>query len=471
MLIKNNFYLVGIKGVAMTALACALNDLGKNIAGSDVEEDFVTKKVLDSLHLLVESGFTHSLPEETEVVIFSGANGGSQNPQVLEAKKKGLLVLSQARAQAELFNQKQGVAVCGVGGKSSVSAMLAYIWEKSTPQSYLVGVGEIVGLDKTGQFLPASPYFFAEADEYVEDPATLDPRHIIPRFSFLKPQIIIANSLRFDHPDAYRDFEHTKEVFLNFFRQLPSTGALVYNADDVNLTLLAQTLIKEKPALKLLSFGESKVSDFRLLDYQLPADQDQAVVTIKTPTKEHFTFNLSLPGQFNALNALATLVASSILGMTEADFGQLITGYRSVARRLEFKGVRHGLLCYDDYAHHPEEVAAVIKALKTWHPDKKIITAFQSHTFSRTKKLFPSFVQAFALADEVLMIDIFPSAREAFDQTINSTMLCQAIEETFPGKKALNVGTISALKEVLAQIQTNDVFVTIGAGNIYQVYD
>lgn len=469
MLENNFFYLVGIKGVAMTALASALIDAGKTVAGSDVAEDFVTKKMLAELPITIDVGFDGPLPKETQVVIFSGANGGSQNPQVLAAKQRGLLVLSQARAQAALFNLKKSVAVCGVGGKSSVSAMLAYAWQNYQPQSYLVGVGEIAGLAKTGQYLANSPYFFAEADEYIEDPAHIDRDHLVPRFSFLKPFITICNSLRFDHPDAYRNLAHTKQIFLDFFRQIAAGGTLVYNGDDQNLVELAQILRAENRDLHLVSFGTAPTCDFRLLAYQTQLGQAQ--VTAQTPTDSALTFTLAIPGQFNALNALAAMAASQQLALAPAQFAPLLANYHSVSRRLQFIREQNGVLCYDDYAHHPDEIIATLAACKKWWPQKRLVVAFQSHTYSRTKQLFDAFVAAFADADEVVMIDIFPSAREAFDPSITSTMLCDAITAKFPGKKATNLGTLAKLKAYLSQLKAGAIFITVGAGDIYHVYD
>ncbi len=472
MLEKNNFYLVGIKGVAMTALAACLVDAGKQVRGSDVIEDFPTKESLAKLNLILDFSFDAPLPADTQVVIFSGANGGSHNPQILAAKKRGLLVLTHAQALAAFFNSKRGLAVCGVGGKSSISAMLAFGTQKLKPQSYAVGVGEILGLKQIGQFLPQAPFFIAEADEYVEDPiaaqtAIKKGAPITPRFSRLIPEIIICSSLRFDHPDVYRDFVHTKQVYGDFFRSLKSGGTLIYNGDDVELVNLVKIIQGENHPFHFISYGEGEKCDFRLTSYQIA--QGKAHVTVRYQKKD-FCFTFYLPGKFNALNALAALAAASVMGLPLDLFVQALADYRSVKRRFEFMGERHGVLCYDDYAHHPAEIAASIAAMRAWYPDKRLVVAFQSHTYSRTKQLFPAFIDAFSLAPEVVMIDIFPSAREAFDPSITSDMLCQAIEQKFPGHRAVNLRTLTALQDYLAQEKAGTVFLTLGAGDIYQVY-
>ena len=473
MLEKNNFYLVGIKGVAMTALAACLVDAGKTVRGSDVAEDFPTKESLKKLHLPVDIGFDAPLPKETQVVIFSGANGGSQNPQVLAAKKAGLPTFTHAQALSFFFNLQQGVAVCGVGGKSTISAMLAFVTQKLAPQSYAVGVGEILGMKQIGQFLPASDFFIAEADEYVADPiaaqaAIAKGEPITPRFSYLQPKITVCSNLHFDHPDVYRNLDHTKQVYLDFFRQIRPQGTLVYNGDDVNLVELADILRSENRQLHLVSFGESDGCDFRLTDYQSDSGKDRFALV--TPEGDSLAVELNLPGKFNAKNATAALAALQAMQFDLPQAIAALADYQSVKRRFEFMGERHGVLCYDDYAHHPDEVRAAIEAIKAWYPDKKIVIAFQSHTYSRTKKLFAEFVDAFAQSPQTVMIDIFPSAREAFDPSITSEMLCTAIEQKFPGHKAQNLKTLAALRQFLAQQKAGTVFVTLGAGDIYQVY-
>lgn len=473
MLEHEHFYLVGIKGVAMTALAACLVDAGKNVRGSDVASDFPTKKSLAKLNLTLDKNFTAPLPVETQVVVFSGANGGSQNPQVLAAKERGLLVLTHAQALGEFFNAKRGVAVCGVGGKSTISAMLAFATQKLAPQSYAVGVGEILGLKQIGQFLPQAPFFIAEADEYVEDPVAAQAAikkgaAITPRFSRLQPETIICSSLRFDHPDVYRDFTHTKEVYSNFFRSLKYNGTLIYNGDDQNLVTLIKQLQSENLPLHFLSYGEGETCDFRLTDYQVVNQKAYYKIIYQ---KQIFPLTLNLPGKFNALNSVAAFAAAIPLGLSLTPMATALASYQSVKRRFEFIGERHGVFCYDDYAHHPAEVAAAIQALQTWYPERKVVVAFQSHTYSRTKQLFAQFVDAFAQAQQVVMIDIFPSAREAFDDSVSSDSLCDAINAKFPHHHAQNLHTLVALKQFLAQQKTGTVFITIGAGDIYEVYE
>lgn len=269
----------------MTSLAQLLLDAGKKVRGSDVAEDFPTKIQLDRLHLPVDTSFPTPLPSDIDCVIYTGAHHGQHNPQVEWAKANNIPTITHAQALASFFNQKQGVAVCGVGGKSTISAMITWILNSlHLNPSFSVGVGNIPGLEKTGAWTD-SPYFIAEADEYVEDPS-VDQSEIVPRFSYLQPSITVCPNLRFDHPDVYRDFDHTKAVFKTFFQQ--TRDALIVNADDPVLLDLAKQTHK-----KVITFGENEGADFRLIGYTAKAGETQTIFEHKGTA---YAFKLTIPG-------------------------------------------------------------------------------------------------------------------------------------------------------------------------------
>jgi len=468
-----SFYLVGIKGVALAALAQCLLDAGKKVTGSDVAEDFVTKQVLESRRIEINVGFdTNSITStQSEVVIYTAAHQGPQNPQVLAAVAKGLPVFSHAQALAELFDQKQGLAVCGVGGKSTTSAMIAWVLELiGHHPSFAVGVGGIAGLDNTGSWSQTSNFFVAEADEYVTDPsAPARGEKITPRFSYLHPLVTVCTNLQFDHPDVYRDFEHTKSVFATFFQQIKAGGSLIINADDQPLVTLAENIKETLAEVKVLSFGRSELANCRLLEYR----SAEGTIAAKFRLLElDYQLTLHIPGEFNVFNALAAITAVSTLGVEPQAAANALASFKSTMRRTEYIGQKQGVTYYDDYAHHPHEIEKVIASFREWYPRAKLVIAFQAHTFSRTKALFKEFVTSFKGADEVLMIDIFASAREAADESISSATLCEAIADQFPLIKAQNLGTLDELTQYCqTQLKAGDVCVTVGAGNIYELHE
>jgi UDP-N-acetylmuramate--alanine ligase len=467
------FYLVGIKGVAMASMAQLLIDAGKTVRGCDVAEDFVTADVLKSLTCQVDIGFDHPLPPDTECVIYTAAHHGKDNPIVRQAAHRQIPTASHAEALGYFFNQKQGIAVCGVGGKSTTSAMVAWILEQTNRKpSFAIGVGKIIGLSRTGQWRTDSDFFVAEADEYVTDAsAPARGEAITPRFSYLAPQVTICTNLEFDHPDVYTDFEHTKAVFRKFFRKIKERGELIINADNQNLVELVDALQPyfDQQEVEVWSFGESSAATVQLLEYRVGSGSNTA--QLKYQQQIH-TLELFLPGKFNIMNALAALTACLAIGIPIEESITALRSFRSTTRRFEYIGEKHGVKYYDDYAHHPHEVAAVIKAINEWYPDRHVVIAFQSHTFSRTKQLFAEFVEALSTAKEVAMIDIFPSAREAYDPSVTSTQLCERISAHHPDLKAINYGTLPRLAEYLrSHLKPGDVCLTVGAGDIYHLHE
>jgi UDP-N-acetylmuramate--alanine ligase len=333
--------------------------------------------------------------------------------------------------------------------------------------SFAVGVGNIPGLDKTGQWSASGQYFVAEADEYVIDPsAPSRGEPITPRFSFMKPAITVCTNLVFDHPDVYTDFDHTLAVFGTFFSQIRPGGILV--AADHNRPYLEQLEQDFKLPETILYYGQDEESDLQLITYR-----SQAGVTTATfiSQEREYSLTLHLPGLFNVMNALAALSVAQSLQIPLEQACQALSSFRSTQRRSEYIGEKNGVKYYDDYAHHPQEVKNVIHAFKEWFPHQKVVVAFQAHTFSRTKALFADFVDAFAEADQVVMIDIFASAREAFDSSITSDMLCQAIMAKYPDVPAQNLQTLPQLAEwCQTHLQAGDVCLTLGAGDIYHLH-
>lgn len=440
----------------MTSIAQCLLDAGKIVFGSDLAEDFVTEPLLTRLQITIEDIAT--IPDFADLgvgaVIYTAAHQGIDNPQVQAALALGLPIFSQAQALAEFFNQKQGLAVCGVGGKSTVSAMLSFALAQLAPKelSFSVGVGEIIGMSRTGRWQAEGQYFVAEADEYVVDPqALVKGQAIVPRFSFLNPMLTICTNLKYDHPDVYPDFAATKAAFLQFFRQIKPGGYLIINGDNPELVGLARQL--DRQDLHLVSFGEGENCDFRLADLDL---------------------ELQVPGKFNLLNALAAVAALTQLGFEKAEIQNALEEFRSTKRRFELVKESAEVLHFDDYAHHPSEILAVIDTLNEKFPTQKKLIAFQPHTFSRTRQLFNDFVDALAshtqAGDEILLIDIFPSAREAFDSEMNCDLLVAAVRAKYPHCQIRNLHSIEALADYVKQTE-HQIFITIGAGDIYQAHD
>jgi len=467
---SQNFYLVGIKGVGMVTLAQCLIDIGKKVTGWDVNQEFVTQPTLDQLAIRVDTSTTANLPEETEVVIYTVAHQGKNHPLVLAAIKRHLPVYSHAQALAWFFNQKSGVAICGVGGKTTVSAMI--VWaaiQAKLNLSFSVGVGEIIGLKRTGAFSSDSKFFVAEADEYAANPdEVLAGKDLIPRFAYLQPQVIVCPNLKFDHPDVYRNLEHTKEIFFSFFLRLQPNGTLIYNQDDPNLVELQTKLQALRPDVKFIAFGYSPKAQFQLLNPRVDLGFNQAELKIG---QEIFALKLAIPGKYNLMNAAAAAAALITLGLSPQQSFKNLATFRSTGRRCQLIKQDQEVVYYDDYAHHPSEIMAVLTSLKEWYPKKSLVAIFQPHTTSRTKALIDQFAKCFDQADQLILLPIFTSAREKIDEHFSSQDLGRAIKQHNQQIKLSLIENLPAAAELLKQLTGPRVVITMGAGDIYQVHE
>src|SRR3989338_3077986 len=245
---KNIFFL-GIKGVAMTNLAVVLKKMGKNVSGCDLKEEFITDKLLKDNKINWQIGFdSNKLSKQVDLIVYSAAHGGTNNPLIIETKKKNINIVSQAQLMGELMDQfAERIAVCGCHGKTTTSSLLVYALNKLKQKpSYLVGVPFFSG-SQGGDF-QSKKYFVVEADEYGVNP----PVNKTPKFNLLNPDYIIATNIDFDHPDVYKDLKETKKAFKKFF----GNRKLIANIDDKNLFQCINTL-------NSITYGESEKSNYQ----------------------------------------------------------------------------------------------------------------------------------------------------------------------------------------------------------------
>lgn len=431
--------MVGIKGVGMTAMAVYLKERGKNVWGSDVDEVFPTDEVLREHDIDVSEGFSpEHIDSSIDLVITTGAHGGLTNIEVNEAKRKNIPVHTHAAELGSIMDlYKHRIAVCGAHGKTTTSAMAAFVLhELGEKSSHLIGASRFSGL--YGGHYGGDDYLVVEADEYATSPGV----DATPRFMSLNPTVIICTNIDFDHPDVYSSIEDVKAAYLKFFQKLdPETGTLIYNGHDEYL----------KEIVKLLNCKN-------LVPYY---ETDKEIT-------------LSIPGRHNRLNAQGIIKLATTLGLSLDDTRIALTSFRGVNRR--FEKIAEGL--YDDYAHHPAEIEATVESARELLSRKqgvdsregaKVILIFQPHTFSRTEALLSEFATALSKADRSIVLDVFASAREKSSTTVTSPLLAQ--EAVRLGKTNVTYSKREELIEHLKKIyQKGDIIVTAGAGSIYTTH-
>ncbi len=456
----SNIFIVGIKGVGMANLAQILKGMAKNVSGSDVKEEFITDKWLKKNNIFVTIGFdAHNLPKQTDLVIYSAAHGGGKNAQVHEAKKRGIKVLHQAAYIAELMRGfKTKIAVAGSHGKTTTTALMAYsLIRLNAEPTYLVGSSDFNGYPGGG--FGEGKYFVFEADEYAVDP----PQDKTVKFRFWQPDIILCPNVDFDHPDVYNDERQVKEEFTEFFKK----ASKVYLCKDDPISL---EIIKLEEIKNYQTFGYDPTSDLAIKNVKF--DENGSGFELHSPdeNKDYGLFNIALYGEKSVSNAAGAILALIDLGFDPEKIKKAIQGFTGPKRRFEKKAYENDTYLFDDYAHHPSEIEATIKAAKNRFRNRKIIVLFQSHTYSRTAVFLDEFIAKLSLADLSLVGPVFPSAREDPKQfNVNSLDFEKKAKE----KNISNIKSFSSVADLLIVLGKNlkkgDVVFTMGAGDVYKL--
>jgi UDP-N-acetylmuramate--alanine ligase len=442
-----SIHFVGIKGVGMTPLAIIAKEAGTTVSGSDIADEFITDEALQKAGIKPKVGFAKENVGNADLVITTGAHGGFNNIEVLEAKKKGIKVITQGEAvglfmNGEIFDRKFiGISVTGTHGKTTTSAMIATMLkvDKLDP-SYLIGTADALSLGAPGHY-GLGNYFVAEADEYMTEP-NFDKtiKHM-----WQHPKIAVITNIEFDHPDAYKSLDETREKFLSFAKQLPVDGVLITCGDDLEVNKLLTEFKGRR-----ITYGTAKQNDYVV--GEVLAD-----------------INLGVFGDHNRLNALAAYAVGLEIGLSKEQIKKGLEVFKGSKRRSEFIGsLQSGAKLYDDYAHHPTEIKNTLLAFRQKFPDSKIVCIFQPHTYSRTKSLFEQFSGSFESADSVILTSIYASLREKVDPSVFMGDLASKI-----GKKAIFLPKLEdVVKYVKAQnYGENVVLITMGAGDVYRIAD
>lgn len=465
-MLKNykNIFIIGIKGVAMANLARILHQMGKHVSGSDTSEEFITDKVLTESNIqLIHSFEATQLPHTVDLVIYSAAHGGINNPQAQEAKKRGIKIMHQVEVLGEILQQFQtSIAVCGCHGKTTTSALLSYTLKKLHAEpSYMVGVSDFNG-NWGGEYTGKST-FVVEADEYGINP----PHDKTPKINYLEPTHAICMNIDYDHPDVYDSLEQTKKTFLSFFQKVLMKGqlssSLIFCADDDNLMSVADFL----PKSSYRTYGFSSSADFIISSLQSTEEYSTFTLSYNGATSEYRT---SVFGEKNISNVVGVIAMLTQLGYSPQVIQESIQGFTGAKRRFEQILFKNNTYIFDDYAHHPHEIEATINAARLRFPNRRLLVLFQPHTFSRTESLKQEFILSLTKADMSFVLPIFGSARETVtENAITSDDLQKLAQQQGMQNVFGFTSKESILEKLQSIIQSGDVIFTMGAGDVYKM--
>ncbi|MFA4817128.1 MAG: UDP-N-acetylmuramate--L-alanine ligase [Parcubacteria group bacterium] len=449
-------YFIGIKGAGMAAVAEIFNKRGVEVLGSDTDEKFFTDEILEKNKIKYFEKFaTANIPKDADLVVYSTVYNAENNIEFAEAKKRGIAMASYPEILGKLFNEKMGIAVCGTHGKTTTTAMLAEILRASGADPSAI-VGSKV-IDWQGSSLAGKgKIFVAEADEYQN------------KLQYYNPFAAIITSVDWDHPDFFPTFSEYKKVFADFAAKIPKTGFLVVWGDSTNALEIAKNSKCEVIKYGFLEDNDAIISKSEIQISNQVQNPKYQKFKINYKGEDVGEFEMQLVGDHNILNATAGIIACYKLGIDMEKAREAVKNFQGTSRRFEYIGERNGAILIDDYAHHPEEIKATLKAAREIYPEKNIITIFHPHTFTRTKALLSEFSQSFGDTDKVIIIDIYGSARE-IQGGVTSKELTSLINK-YDRDKAKYIPTIDETIEYLKdKIGAEDIVISMGAGDVWKV--
>ena len=443
---KYHIHFVGIGGIGMSGIAELLLNLGYKVSGSDLRRSDLTDR-LQRLGGVVYEGHSAEQIAGADVVVVSSAIDTS-NPEVSAAIKASLPVIPRAEMLAELMRLKYSIAVAGAHGKTSTTSLVASVLAAGGLDPTVVIGGKLKSIGSNA-VLGQGDFIVAEADE--------------SDGSFLKysPAIAVVTNIDREHLDFYKDLDDIKKVFLAFIDRIPFYGLAVLCLDNEAVQDLIPHIRK-----RFVTYGMSPQADLqaRGIDCQGLASCFEVIYHGHSLG----SIKLSLPGEHNVYNAMASIAVGLELGI---DFGKIkavLEKVEGVQRRLEIKGEAKGITVVDDYGHHPTEIKTTLAALAHGWPNRRKVIVFQPHRFTRTRALFDDFARSFYQSDVLLVLPIYAASEKPI-QGVDSRNLCQSIQAHGHKDVRFAEDLNAAVDTLAAMTASGDVVLTLGAGNVYQV--
>ena len=431
----NNLYFLGIGGIGMSALARYFNRQGKRIAGYDLTPTPLTVQLEQEGMQIHYAEDISKIPEETDLVVYTPAIPG-ENKEFIYLQQSAIPMMKRARVLGELTKNHFTVAVAGTHGKTSISAMTAHIFNVAEKKITAL-VGGLMNNYKSNVILnlPAD-ILLVEADEFDRS------------FLEIQPDISVISSMDADHLDIYKDKQKLIRGFLDFSRKLPEKGMLIHHH---KLKLFDDIPVKR------ISYGIDKEAGVSAGNVRI--EEGAFVFDLKFGKTSINGIRMAVPGYHYVENALAAATVCFTQNVSPEDVKRGLETFEGVERRFDYRIRTESLVFIDDYAHHPEEIRATIRAVRAVYPGKKITGVFQPHLFSRTRDFADEFARSLEVLDKIILLTIYP-AREKPIQGVDSSIILDKINN--PEKMLVS-------KEQLfkyLQQEKPDVLLTLGAGDI-----
>ncbi len=437
-------HFVGIGGIGMSGIAELMLNLGYKVTGSDMHLTDVTEH-LQNLGAVIHQGHYDENISDADMLVYSSAVK-MDNPELSAAFKKNILVIRRAEMLGEIMRMKYSIAVSGTHGKTTTTSIVGLVLTEGGFDPTLIIGGKLRSL-KSNVKLGEGNFLVAEADEFDR--------------TFLKliPTFAIITNIESEHLDCYKNLDEIKDAFVEFANKVPFFGTVTLCIDESGVKDILGRIER-----RISTYGISKEADLRAESIEFEKKVSKFKVIYKNKEVEEFIINV--PGIHNVKNALAAISIGLELEIPVEKIKKALSQFSGVYRRFEIKADIDNILIVDDYAHHPTEIEVTLKAAKEgWN--KRIITIFQPHLYTRTRDFYKIFGQSFFYSDILIVTDIYPAREQPIDGVTGKLISDRAVESGH--KNALYLPSESEIIDYVRKIaKPNDIIITMGAGNIWK---
>lgn len=435
-------HFIGIGGIGMSGIAEVLFNLGYVVTGSDLKASQTTER-LKGMGIKVHTGHNGENVDGAHVVVISSAVK-DDNPEVLEAVRRGVPVIPRAEMLAELGRLKYALLVAGSHGKTTTTSLLSTILAYAGSDPTVVIGGKLKAFG-TNARLGRGEFMVAEADE--------------SDGSFLKlsPAIGVVTNIDEEHMDYFGNMAALKDAFITFMNKVPFYGSSVLCVDDENIRSLLPGVHR-----RVLTYGFSK--DAELFAYNIEAGFMSVAFDASLSGEALGRFRVPVAGRHNVLNTLAAIGVALEVQIPVATIQEGLEGFEGIQRRLELKGEAGGVRVYDDYGHHPTEIIATLRAARESFEGGRLLVIFQPHRYTRTQRLMDEFAGCFEDADGLVLMEVYPAGEKPLSG-VNSLVLKERI-----GRAGVELAPDRDAAVELAQnmVREGDMVLTLGAGDVYK---
>lgn len=442
-------HFIGVGGVGMSGIARVAHDQGMQVSGSDIKESRYTKQLREAGITVFIGQKAENIPEGDPVVVISTAIL-ENNPELIEARRRGLEIWHRAQMLAHLGVGLDTLAVAGTHGKTTTSSMLASALDAlGADPTFLIG--GIVRAYGTNAHSGTGDHYVVEADESDKS------------FTYLSPKAVLVTNIEADHLDHYKDLDEIYDKFHDFMGLVPEDGVIVACGDEPHVVEIARS-----EGRRMYTYGFNEGCDVRITSYEPHGIGSRYTAVMPDGMQVEGAIKQN-PGRHNVLNATGVVTLLWALGFDAAKVAQALSGFAGVRRRFDLVGEVGGVTVVDDYAHHPTEIAATISAAAGLGY-KHVHVLFQPHRYSRaplfTQVLHDEFGAAFDKADSVTFMDVYPAGEAPVPGVSGKTFLNVVLEHEGHPQADFVAHRVDVVPHLMDKLQPGDLVITMGAGDV-----